>query len=201
MDLKEYLKIFREHGKLFIFAVAVVVAGGFLYFSLRPISYTSSLMLNITRSGTQETSEYRYDDFYRLQADEKFAETVVEWLKNPRTAVDVYEKAGISPDKLSLRQLSKIFVAEKRSSQLVAVSFLAGNENTAKEISKSLVAVVSQNTQMLNKKQNEDTWFEIAAQDPVIVRNEMKMMLVFLVSLAVGIFLAFWVVMLKHYLK
>jgi capsular polysaccharide biosynthesis protein len=95
----------------------------------------------------------------------------------------------------------KIFVAEKRSSQVVSVSFSAGDENSSEEISKALVLVVSQNTQMLNKEQKEDTWFDIAAEEPVIVKNEMKVMFVFLVSLAIGIFLGFWVVMVKYYLK
>lgn len=201
MELKEYLQIFKVNIKLFVFVIVLAVAGGFLYFFLKPVSYTASLMINITRSGTQETSEYRYDDFYRLQADEKFAETVVEWLKNPRTAKDVYARSGIDTEKSSLRQLSKIFVAEKRSSQIVSVSFSAGDENSAEEISKALVFVVSQNTQMLNKEQKEDTWFDIAAEEPVIVKNEMKSMFVFLVSLAIGIFLGFWAVMARHYLK
>ena len=201
MELKEYLKIFRENIRLFSLVVFLVVAGVFAYFSLRPIAYSTSLVLNITRSGVQKTDGYRYDNFYRLQADEKFAETVVEWLKSPRTAVDVYSKAGVSHDSMSLRQLARIFSPEKRSSQMVAVSFAAPSEGSAREISDALVAVISRDTEALNDKQGEEIWFKIAAQEPVIVRKDIGTAMVLLASLAAGIFLGFWIVMFRHYLK
>lgn len=201
MELKEYLKIFRESIKLFLAVIAVVVVAGFAYFWLKPVSYLTSLALNITRSGAQQTGDYRYDDFYRLQADEKFAETVVEWLKNPRTATDVYEKAGIDTNGFSMRQLSKSFVSEKLSSQIVSVSFSAKDEKSAQKISDAISEIVSKNTEALNKNQNENTWFAIVAQKPVIIRDNIGALIILLASLALGIFLGFWVVMLRHYLK
>jgi len=201
MELKEYFKILKENAKLFVFAVVLIVVGSFIYFALKPISYGVSLALNITRSGVQQTTDYRYDDFYRLQADEKFSETVVQWLKNPRTAMDIYAKAGIDSDKMSLRQLAKIFVVEKLSAQIVSVSFSATSENSAKKIAEAVSEVVAINTESMNKNQNEDTWFAVVAQNPVIVRDEISPFIIFLASLAVGIFVGFWLVMLKHYLK
>ncbi len=201
MELKEYFKILKENAKLFVFAVVLIVVGSFIYFALKPISYGVSLALNITRSGVQQTTDYRYDDFYRLQADEKFSETVVQWLKNPRTAMDIYAKAGIDSDKMSLRQLAKIFVAEKLSAQIVSVSFSATSENSAKKIAEAVSEVVAINTESMNKNQNEDTWFAVVAQNPVIVRDKISPFIIFLASLAVGIFVGFWLVMLKHYLK
>ena len=201
MELKEYFKILKENAKLYVFAVVLIVVGSFIYFALKPISYGVSLALNITRSGVQQTTDYRYDDFYRLQADEKFSETVVQWLKNPRTAMDIYAKAGIDSDKMSLRQLAKIFVAEKLSAQIVSVSFSATSENSAKKIAEAVSEVVAINTESMNKNQNEDTWFAVVAQNPVIVRDKISPFIIFLASLAVGIFVGFWLVMLKHYLK
>ena len=201
MELKEYFKILKENAKLFVFAVVLIVVGSFIYFALKPISYGVSLALNITRSGVQQTTDYRYDDFYRLQADEKFSETVVQWLKNPRTAMDIYAKAGIDSDKMSLRQLAKIFVVEKLSAQIVSVSFSATSENSAKKIAEAVSEVVAINTESMNKNQNEDTWFAVVAQNPVIVRDEISPFIIFRASLAVGIFVGFWLVMLKHYLK
>jgi len=201
MELKEYIKIFREDIKLFLAIILVIVMASFAYFALRSISYSSSLVLNITRSGVQQTADYRYDDFYRLQADDKFAETVVEWLKNPRIVSDIYAKSGIGTEALSLRKLSKIFAAEKRSSQVVSVSFSTQDEKTAEKISKAIFEVISENTKSLNKNQNESTWFEIVAQSPVVVQDKVASAIIFLASMALGVFLAFWVVMIRHYLK
>lgn len=201
MELKEYFKILKNNAKIFWGVVILVVAGSYAYFQLRPVSYLTSLTLNISRQGKQETSEYKYDDFYRLQADEKFAETIVQWLQSPRTVTDIYAKAGIDTRQLTLRQLSKSLKAEKLSSQLVAVKFSAANENAAQKISHSLVTVISENTENLNKKQNENTWFVIMAHNPIIVQNTFDLLGVFVISLAVGIFVSFWFVLFWHYIK
>jgi len=200
MELKEYFKILKDNAKIFWGVVILVVAGSYAYFQLRPVSYLTSLALNISRQGKQETSEYKYDDFYRLQADEKFAETIVQWLQSPRTVTDIYAKAGIDTRQLTLRQLSKSLKAEKLSSQLVAVKFSAVNETAAQKISHSLVTVISENTENLNQKQNENTWFAIMAHEPIIAKNIFDPLNVLIVSLIVGIFVAFWSVLFRHYM-
>ena len=74
---------------------------------------------------------YKYDNFYRLQADEKFAETLVEWLKSPRIEEKIFKEAGIDPSGYSLKKLAKSIKAEKMSSQVVAVSFSSPDKNAA----------------------------------------------------------------------
>lgn len=201
MELKEYFKIVKENSRLFAAVIAVIIIGSFAYFILRPIAYEASLTLNITRSGTQETSDYKYDDFYRLQADEKFAETVVQWLKSPRVVADVLGAAGIESRNLSASRLSKIFNAENLSSQVVAVSFSGKTAEEAKKISNAAVSVISDNIEFLNKDQKENSWFKVAAAAPVIAKKTFDPFLLFVVSLLAGIFIAFWAVMIKHYLN
>lgn len=127
MEFKEYLAIIKSNFKLFGSIVAIVILASFSYFYLKPISYEASLVLNITRSGLQKSDQYKFDDFYRLQADEKFAETLVQWIKSPRVALDIWTAAGNSPENLSLKQLTKLFKAEKLSSQIVSVKFSTAN--------------------------------------------------------------------------
>jgi len=201
MELKEYFKILKDNAKLFWAVVFAIIVGAFVFFALNPISYTTSLALNITRSGTQQTADYKYDDFYRLQADEKFGDTLVQWLQDPRIVTDIYDEAGIDTNKFNIRQLSKIFTAEKLSSQLVTISFSSRDENSARKISSAIANVISKNTDLLNKNQNESTWFEIVAQNPIIVKDSFSGLIIFIASLALGIFLGFWAVMMRHYLK
>jgi capsular polysaccharide biosynthesis protein len=201
MELKEYLHILKKKKSLFVFVIIIVIAAVFSYFLFRPIAYETSLDLNITRSGSQNTEGYKYDDFYRLQADEKFAETLVEWLKTPRIVKDIYAGAGVDREKDSLRSLEKNFRVEKMSSQLVSVTFSEKDRKTAEKISNSLVDEVRANTENLNSGQKENTWFEIVSHEPVIVMRSFSPMIVFLSSLIGGIFLAFWIVMLKHYME
>jgi len=201
MDLKEYLAIIKKQQKTFGFVIFLVVAIILIYFLFRPVSYSTSLTINITRLGQQRTYYYQYDDFYRLQADEKFAETLVEWLKSPRTVSDIYSEAGLNLQAMSSRKLSKIFRAQKLSPQLVAISYGSTNEEIAKNISSAISKKLTENTNSLNQDQKEDTWFKIIAHDPVIVRDDFNWIFVLGVALILGIFLAFWTVLIIHYLK
>ncbi|MFA5961886.1 MAG: hypothetical protein WC848_04350 [Parcubacteria group bacterium] len=200
MELKEYFKIIKNNLRVFIGTAVVLFAIVSGYLISRPASYATSLTLNVTRSGVQDTPDYKYDDFYRLQADEKFAETVVEWLKSPRVEEDIYTEAGINTADYSLKRLTKSISADKLSSQLIAVSFSAPDEKISHKIASSVAKIVSQNVQNLNKDQNENTWFEVLSSDPVI-RIEEASSLVMLAIFCGSIFLAFWAVMFRHYLK
>ena len=201
MELKEYLLIIRKQMKLYMGVIVLFVLGVLGYFIFRPVTFDTSLFLNITRVGNQVSEGSKYDDFYRLQADEKFTETIVEWLKSPRIAMDISSVAGRSVDGLSLKQLTRIFQAEKMSSQIVSVKFSSADKKTAEKIAQAISDVLRKNTEKLNEDQREDTWFEIKADNPVIIENNPDLRIIFLAALAMGIFMGFWIVMLKHYLK
>ena len=192
MEFKEYLQIIKKKLNLFLTIIILIVAGASAYFYFQPIFYNVSLTLNITRIGTQQTQDFRYDNFYRLQADEKFTETVTEWFKSPRILADIHKDAGLENKTIKI-------AAEKRSSQIVAIKFSTAAPEAAKKISASAVKVISQNIQNLNKDQKDETWFEIVAGDPVIAKNIPNYKIIFLASLLAGIFLGFWTVMVRHY--
>ena len=201
MELKEYLNILKTHIKAFILVVVLTMIAGIAYLTFRPVSFDTSLTLNITRSGTQTTADYKYDDFYRLQADEKFAETVVEWIKSPRTVSDIYASSDINASQFSLGKMEKSFRSEKLSSQIVSVKFSTDTPEKAKKISDSINKVIAKNIASLNLNQKEENWFEIVAQDPVITQSRLNFWLVILAALTAGIFLGLWTVLIIHYLQ
>jgi capsular polysaccharide biosynthesis protein len=201
MELREYLGIIKKDIKILFLGVVLVVLASLAYFGLRPVSYSVSMALNVTRNGSQQTADYHYDDFYRLQADEKFAETIVQWLNDPRIVTDIHTKAGIDVGQLNLKQLARVFNSEKLSSQIVAVSFSAVDKVSAKNISEAVAEVIESNVAVLNENQNESTWFRIIAQAPVIVKNKGTIWTLLVFPVLFGIFIGFWVIMLRHYLK
>lgn len=200
MELKEYFLIIKKQFKLFLTISGLILAGGLAYLFFRPISFDISLTLNITRSGAQVSQNYQYDDFYRLQADEKFAETVVEWLKSPKIEEDIYANSGVDTEGFDLKKLASSILAEKRSAQIVAVSFSAPDQKMAKSIALSVSKVISQNIQNLNQNQKEATWFEVVPNDPVIRLHKINPLAV-AILFVVAIFLAFFGVLFKHYLE
>jgi len=200
MELKEYIQIITKNIKIFLTVAAIVILAVFGYFFFRPASYSTSFILNITRAGTQNTDNFKYDNFYRLQADEKFAETVVQWIKSPRVEENILKDAGIDTSNFSLKTLGKSIQAEKMSSQVVQISFLAPDLKTSRNIAQSVSRVVSENTQNLNKDQKDNAWFEVIPEDPITRIDKIGVLEIFVIFFS-AIFLAFWVALAKHYFK
>jgi uncharacterized protein involved in exopolysaccharide biosynthesis len=201
MELKEYFAIFKKHFWLFLFVIAMFVTAGALFQLFHPLSYKSSLTLNVTRIGAQQTGDYKYDDFYRLQADERFADTVVRWLGSPRVAVDIYNESKITTEGLSSRKLSRIFKARRLSSQVIEVSYVTKDIKTAQGVAGAVVKVINQETEKLNELQKEESWFTIAAEEPVIRENKWPWEIVILFSALIGIFVGCWAVLIRYYIK
>lgn len=201
MELREYLKIFKENIRTFIFVMILVLAAGFTYFYSKPVSYDTSLSFNITQKGVEATTDYKYDHFYQLSANEKFADTMVEWLKAPGFVENIYANSNIPTHSFSLKKLTKLFKAEKRSSQLVLVYFSAPNEEIAKNISNSVKKEVQKNIESLNLSQKDPNWFEVLSAEPLIIKHTFDFWWIFSGLFFSGFFLAFWTVLATHYFK
>ncbi|MFA6790257.1 MAG: hypothetical protein WCR65_01635, partial [Parcubacteria group bacterium] len=147
MELKEYIKIFKNNFKFFALIVASVLVSGIAFQEFMPEKYRVEANLDVTRSGLQkETSDYRYDEFYRLQADERFADTVVRWIGSGRIREDIStESKGAGFEKLK---------AERLSSQLVRITFVVSDVEDSKKIVAAIEKVLNDKTQELNKDQN-----------------------------------------------
>ena len=194
MELKEYIVIFKRYYKLFWIVVALTILAGLIFQFSRPLNYKAALTLNVTRIGSQQTDAYKYDDFYRLQADERFSDTVVRWLDSPAVSNDIYNDAKVSSGE-------KGFRAQRLSSQMIQVSFVAPDQKTAQNLVSSVVKIINEETDKLNQFQREETWFRILGDDPIITQNKFKLEYVLLASLALGVFLGMWGVFIKHYLQ
>jgi capsular polysaccharide biosynthesis protein len=171
MELKQYFKIFGKNLVWFLIVLLLTVAigAGYKHYkNSRPESYQVSLLLNITRNGIQTTDNYRYDNFYRLQADERFADTVVKWIKNPRIVTNVYNETGMISGGIDLDALSGFFNARRLSSQAIEVSFIAQSAVEAQNLSENLVKTLNSESKSLNQFQKEDSWFKIIGDEPVI---------------------------------
>lgn len=184
---------------LFIGIVLFVLVGAFVWQRSQPVSYQATLLLNVGRSGAQETTDYTYDSFYRLQADERFADTVVRWLGSPRVVEDIYAEARLDPGSIGTRDLKSVFRAGRLSSQMIEVNFTGRSEKTVRALSDSSATVLNRYAESLNRDNQEKNWFVIIGSDPVIRDGRVNLSLSLLVGLLAGFFIAFWAVLIRHY--
>jgi len=193
MELKEYITIFKKHFKLFLLMIFLVTAAIIVFQIVRPLTYKTSLALNITRDGSQKTDDYKYDDFYRLQADERFADTVVRWMALPAITESIYSEAGVSE--------GEKFKAKRLSSQLIEITYITSDVKTAQKLSDSIIKVLNRETEKLNEFQKNEAWFKILGGQPIITDNKPNLWKSAPVGLLIGVFLGFWTVIIKHYLE
>lgn len=199
MEFKELIAVFQKQGAFFFGVVFFVLASAFLWQSNQRPVYEATLLLNIGREGVQSTTEYTYDSFYRLQADERFADTVVRWLTTPRVVEDIYTDANLREKITSGGNLKRVFNAGRLSSQVIEVSYSGESEKSLVQLTTSVTKVLNRYTENLNKENKETSWFVVIGSDPVIRDARIGLNLALAVSLVVGLFVAFWAVLLRHY--
>ena len=203
MEFKDLIRLFQREALLFWGIVFFFVVVAFLWQKSQSVTYQAVELMNIGRSGTetQVTSEYTYDSFYRLQADERFADTVVRWLRSPRVVEDIYTESLLSADAMTLPDLKSTFAAGRLSSQMIEVSYAGPSEKALQELSRAMTVVLNRYTLSLNQEQTEPNWFVVIGSEPLIRDARLSLPLVLLIGLAAGLFVAFWSVLVKHYFR
>lgn len=198
MELREIIFLYWAQRRLFALIVVASIFIALVWQVNQPVKYRAALLLNIGRKGAQETSEYTYDSFYRLQADERFADTVVRWLQSPRVVSDILKESGLGTSAYSERALTKMIGAKRLSSQVIELSFGLPSKSALEKESDAIVKVVNEYTSGLNQERQADGWFVVVGSDPVVSDARVSLQTAVFVGAAAGVFMAFWLVALHH---
>lgn len=194
MEFKEYLAIFKKYQKAFFATVGIFLLFGMGLFFLQPINYETNLTLNITRKAVQNTEQYTYADFYRLQADERFADTVVRWIDSPSVRADILRDAKVA-------KINGAFVAKRLSSQMIQITYKTKDVLSGKKLATSIENILNEKANLLDREQQDPSWFKVVAFEPVSIISEISFLTFFTASLMLGIFFGVWIVMGKHYFE
>ena len=198
MELRECIFIFEKQKKFFFGVVFLFLFGAWVWQKEQPIRFEATLLLNIGRTGASEATDYTYDSFYRLQADERFADTVVRWLASPRVVEDVYREAKL--DGAEPEGLVNSFSATRLSSQMITVNYTSEYPETLERLSQAMVTVLNRYTNTLNTEVQSKNWFVVIGSDPVIEDSRVTQGRALMAGLLFGLFVSFWMVLARHYL-
>lgn len=199
MELRDFIGIFIKQKKVLLSIIGVSLCIGWLIFLLQASSVSADLTLNIARIGVQNTNDYRYDGFYRLQADERFSDTVVQWLASPRILSDIASESKVQLLDAKPWYFGGEVQADRLSSQVVRVSYRTNSAEEADRWAKSLISVLNQYTKQLNSTSYDESWFAIQGGDPVVRDGRFSWLVTFGVSTFVGVFVSFWIGLFRYY--
>ena len=198
ISLSEIFLIYKVHRKIFWLTVLMVFFLGMSVDALTSQTYKSVLLLDIVRSQkVSQSQEYDYDNYYRLEADKQFAETVAAWLKSPRLVEDIFQSASLASN-MSLRDKERYFAVSRISPQSLRVTYNVINPTIANILAENIIKQINQRALGLNKE-FQGYWFEVKGEKPVSESNKkpLGVLVIFLVGL--GLFLATITVALKYY--
>lgn len=192
MELRTFIKIFVDRKWLFSGVFFGCIAVAILFWGFQPERYEASLTLNVSRTGYDRTDAYRYDQFYRLQADERFADTVVRWISAPSVRAEMRSLGAPASvvDSLSAKRLS---------SQMIDVQYLTSNSKGFEHSEEAIVSALNAETRKLNTEAKDPSWFVIVADDAVVSDARIPFGIAFGGGVASGLFLAFWTVIIRRY--
>jgi capsular polysaccharide biosynthesis protein len=199
MELRDIIGIFQKRAYFFVAIVIVFVIAAWLWQMNQPEKFQATLLLNIGRNGTSQAVDYTYDSFYRLQADERFADTVVRWLSNPRVVEDIYREARLDPTYLGMKDLTRVFTAGRLSPQVVTVRYGSESRTIIDQLAVASVTVLNRYTGTLNTETKDQDWFVIIGSEPVVRDGRVSLHLALIVALVLGVFVGFWTVLTRHY--
>ncbi len=199
MEFRELVLLFRRDARAFFIAVLACLLVGFVWQRLQPVTYDADLLLNVARTGSQTTAAYKYDGFYRLQADERFADTLVRWLSAPRVVEDIFAEAEVSQESARPFLMRGVFVAERLSSQAVRVRYRTTARPAALRLAEGMVTVLERETAALNQGGKDETWFAVTGGEPVVTDGRTPLSFALLISLLIGLFVGVWTVLVRHY--
>ena len=196
MDINKY---FKEYKWVLIFAAVVALAAGI--FAWQGAKYSASLALTISRAGTQNPADYKYDNYYALKASDEFGSVVEGWFKTPEMAQSIYQKADLELGTRSLVGLSRAFQAAKISPSTVEVRFGAASVEEVKNIGQGIIAAAAEKANELASISSQGVAFSVVGGQPVIVDNFNNIWWNTFVGLAMGLVFGIFVKTGKGYFR
>ncbi|MBU4141322.1 hypothetical protein KKE99_00400 [Patescibacteria group bacterium] len=201
MELKEYIRIFKKEKNIISGTVLLVFISTLIFSGLKEVSCENDMLLLISRSGTQNTADYKYDGYYAVQASDIFADNASQWLASASIASEIYIRAKAESELRSLKDFSKIFKADKLSSQYVRVRYRSKDKETAIDLAHAITDVLQEKADLLSRSSIEQISFKIIYSDPLSIESKSDFLLNGILAIIGGLFLGIFMALGKNYFK
>lgn len=201
MELKEYLKIFKKEKNTISTAVLALLVLTLVFSGLKGAFYDNDMLLLISRNGTQNTEYYKYDGYYAIEASDTFTDNIRQWLSSASVASEIYVRAGEESGKESLKDFSKIFAADKLSSQYVRVRYASKDKETAIKLAHAITDILQEKADLLSAASAEQIGFKIIYSEPLSVESKSDFLLNGVLAVIGGLFLGIFMALGKNYFK
>ncbi len=202
MELKEYLKVLSKYRTTFIIVWGSVILIGLLVASLFSQKHKATFSIDITRDVQAEgVQEYDYDQFYRLEADDRFGKTIVQWFGDRAIVNQIELVAQKENDDFKNYDFKTDFRAEKLANSYLKVSFLVSDRKEVAPIFSATKKVLAEKVAEFNGGFNKQNRFKLVFNGPTIADTKISIVPLLIILIGSGFFIASFGVMLRRYLE
>lgn len=201
MELKLYLQIIKQQKKVIFITALLVGFFAFIFSFFAPTIYETSLSIETERKNIQETSDFRYDDYYALKASEMFVDSMAKWFSNPEFITQICKEAEVDISGASLRNLKKKIKANKMSAQYLEIKFKTKTRKESEKISSAISSTIKERSKNLGWTDAEENVFSIKTSNPIIVEKNPLIFLNTLIGLFSGLFIGILIGFFRKYLE
>lgn len=194
MELRDFLNLFIQRKQLVFGIVIFALLVGLFAYRLQTQWYEGEVLLSVTRQGSEATAEYQYDQYYRLQADERMADTIARYLETSIGRQETARRAALSADREKEFSLSKV-AALRLSPSLIKVTYPALTPTEADRIAAALAETAERHIASLNEQAANRNWFTLVPSEAFSQDGRFTLPVALGIGLAAGIFVAFWTVL------
>jgi capsular polysaccharide biosynthesis protein len=187
MELAEYIDIIKRHMWAFVVVVSLITLLAVLFSAVRPAIFDTALSLDIAVAQREETQDFQFNGYYAIQSSELFADTLVSWLESPDVVVTVYDRSGVALPSDNVSRLTRVFDAEKLSSQHVKIAFANSSTEQALAIVSGLEETIQEKAAALNETSQGTTSFHVIFSEPIVKEKPRNLALNGIIGLIVGL--------------
>ena len=196
MELKEFVEVFKKYFYTFVIVFAIVLLAGLIWRNFQAKFYLASVAVNISREGQVKNKDYQYDQFYQLQADEKFGKNIVNWLGDPGFLEA--SKHDFKTTKIGKQTEIYKLKATQLSSNYIKVEYKTKNPQAAVLFGKILKKNLNDKNEKLNIGGNEN-WFKLIIDDAHVEKSHIGLTPFLIVLSVLGSLFGLLGVLLRHY--
>jgi len=198
MELKKLIILIKKNFILLIIIPATIMLSALIYNNTGKTDYKAMLPITISQTATEQTEDYKYDNYYTFRSIDLFTESIEKWFRNPNIVRRTFEKADLEPRR-ELKDNTKLFKARKLSSNYLEIEYVTDSRENGQKIAKNLIEVL--NEEIDKQKKDKETWYKVNASSPYIQINKISNIIISVISLVCGFIITITYILIKHYLK
>lgn len=198
MTAYEFIALFLSRRRLLVGCVLLALSLSLVYFQVQPERYASELVLSVARTAPAPTAEFTYDHYYRFQADERLADTLVSYLGSRTGRERVAESAALKGEDFD-RFLETPLRAARLGTNMVVIEYVTFDRALALRLGQALATTASTQVAALNEDAREAAWFTVLSEEPVIRLVPYSLVTLAAAGLVGGALVGFWAVLGSHF--